>query len=60
VAFVTVPNVVVASKVFGNFIRAQTKEIQKALAESTAAAEEALGTMRTVKSLHAEDEMASR
>jgi len=60
VAFVTVPNVVIASKIFGNFIRRQTKEIQGALAASTAAAEEALGTMRTVKSLHAEAEMGAR
>jgi ABC-type multidrug transport system fused ATPase/permease subunit len=59
-AFVTVPNVVFASKVFGNYIRKQTTKVQKALAASTAAAEEALGTVRTVKSLHAEAEMSER
>jgi ABC-type multidrug transport system fused ATPase/permease subunit len=41
-------------------MRELTKKVQKALAESTAAAEEALGSMRTVKSLHAEKEMAVR
>jgi len=59
-AFVTVPNVVVASKIFGNYIRKQTSKAQKALAASTAAAEEALGSVRTVKSLHAEAEMSAR
>ena len=48
-AFITVPNVVLASKVFGNFMRGLTKKVQKALAESTAAAEEALSSIRTVK-----------
>ena len=49
-AFITVPNVVLASKIFGNYMRTLTKKVQKALAESTAAAEEALSSMRTVKS----------
>lgn len=55
-----VPNVVIASKLFGTFMRELTKEVQKALADSTAASEEALGSMRTVKSLHAQEEMAKR
>jgi ABC-type multidrug transport system fused ATPase/permease subunit len=59
-AFVIVPNVVLASKMFGNFMREITKEVQKALADSTAASEEALGSMRTVKSLHAQEEMSKR
>ena len=41
-------------------MRELTKKVQKALAESTAAAEEALGTMRTVKAFHAEDELSAR
>jgi ABC-type multidrug transport system fused ATPase/permease subunit len=45
---------------FGNFMREITKEVQKALADSTAASEEALGSMRTVKSLHAQEEMSKR
>jgi len=41
-------------------MRNLTKKVQKALADSTSEAEEALGSMRTVKSLHAEQEMAVR
>lgn len=58
--FIIVPNVVVASKIFGNFMRELTKKVQGALADSTAASEEALGSMRTVKSLHAQEEMGHR
>jgi len=59
-AFISVPNVVLASKMFGAFMRELTKRVQKALAESSACAEEALGSIRTIKSLHAESEMSQR
>ena len=59
VAFVSVPPIVVASREFGAFIRALTKDYQKALADSTAVAEEALGAMRTVRAFAAEGEVSA-
>jgi subfamily B ATP-binding cassette protein MsbA len=57
VAFASVPPIVVASRTFGAFIRDLTKAYQKALADSTAVAEEALGAMRTVRAFAAEAEV---
>ena len=41
---------------FGAFMRELTKRVQKALAESSACAEEALGSIRTVRLTHTLEE----
>ena len=59
-AFVTVPNIVLGSKIFGSYMRKIAKGVQKALADATGDAEEVIGTMRTVKAHHAQAEMVRK
>ena len=54
VTFASVPAVVVLSKVYGAYYRSLTKSGQKKLAAANCVAEEALGSMSTVKSFAAE------
>ncbi|KAG5180509.1 ABC transporter type 1, transmembrane domain-containing protein [Tribonema minus] len=54
VAFVSVPAIVGVSRYYGHFIRDLAKQVQERLAEANAVAEEALGSMTTVRSFAAE------
>ena len=54
VTFASVPCVVILSKVYGAYYRTLTKKGQKKLATANCVAEEALGSMATVKSFAAE------
>ncbi|GAB5361251.1 hypothetical protein AAMO2058_000697400 [Amorphochlora amoebiformis] len=60
VAFVSVPSIVLASKVFGNYMRILSKSVQKKIADANGVADEALASIRTVKSFHAQREEAQR
>lgn len=55
VIFLTVPFITLATRYFGQKIRALSKSIQDELAESTAVAEDALGAVRLVKAFGRED-----
>ena len=54
VTFTSVPAIVVLSKLYGDYYRELTKNGQKKLAAANSVAEEALGSMSTVKSFAAE------
>ena len=54
VTFVLVPIVLAICKVYGNYYRKMSKRVQSELAEANSVAEEALGTMATVKAHAAE------
>lgn len=56
VAFVSVPAIVVISRVYGAYIRALSKATQEKLAQANVIAEEALSTMTTVRSFACEEE----
>ena len=53
-AFVSIPAITVASKVYGHFIRRLTKLTQKKLADANSVSEAALSSMSTVKIFGAE------
>jgi ATP-binding cassette subfamily B (MDR/TAP) protein 9 len=54
VTFTSVPAIVLMSKLYGDYYRELTKDGQKKLAAANSVAEEALGSMSTVKSFAAE------
>ena len=58
--FVVVPAVVISSKVFGNFMRSLSKDAQQALADANSTADEAVGSILTVKAFAAEAEESRR
>jgi len=58
--FIVVPAIVVLSKIFGDFMRALTKDSQEALANANSTAEEVISSMNTVRAFAAEGEDSRR
>ncbi len=59
VTFIMVPIVIAISKIYGGFYRKMSKKVQSELAAANSVAEEALGTMSTVKAHAAEGSTAA-
>lgn len=59
-AFVAVPSIVLVSKYFARYVEDLSKGTQQALADASATAEEALSSMKTVRSVAGSEEVYER